>query len=377
MHSSVILIAILGAFVISANKATKLDSGCVEQMPLQEKKEALLDLSRSLARVLDGTPKDAEEKALSRELEEAFIRNPWFTPYQMRTSLSSLAEMLREDSIERWIAPYREVMVDGQKVRSVLLIMAGNIPFVGMQDVLAVLLYGHQALIKPSSKDERSLPRLLDLLRRYKAFEGKIQVLEGPSGTPDAVIATGSDNSTRYFSYYFGHLPHTFRGDRCGAAILNGDEDDQELQALLQDIFLYYGRGCRNVSKLFVPQDWDPTRLLELLDEQEWLKEHQKYMNNVAYHKAIYLMNGERFYEGETLLLKADEAIASPLGVLYYSSYSGKDELEERLQRCSDELQCVIGRDRIPFGKGQFPELGEHEAEKDPLALLAELQDKA
>ncbi len=343
-------------------------------MALEERKEALIDLSSSLERVLNGNAKDTEESALGRELEESVLRNPWFTPYQMRVSLSSLAEMLRKEAIDRWIAPYEDEIKEAESGRPVLLILAGNIPFVGMQDVLAVLLFGHKALIKPSSKDDRSLPRLLDLLRRYDVFEDRIEVLEGPSGKPDAVIATGSDNSTRYFSYYFGHLPHTFRGNRCGVAVLKGDESDEELRALMQDIFLYYGRGCRNVSKLFVPEDWDPSRFLQLLDEQDQLKEHQKYMNNYAYHKAIYLMNGERFYDGGTLLLKADDDLVSPLGVLFYGTYSGEKELEEHLDRHADELQCIVGRGYTPFGKGQFPELGEHEAEKDPLALLAELR---
>lgn len=342
-------------------------------MSLEERKAALLDLSRSLRRILEGASVGVREKELAKELDVAVLRNPWFTPEHMRSSLASLNGMLHEKAIDRWIAPYSEQADAVEESRKVLLIMAGNIPFVGAQDIIAVLLFGHKALVKPSSKDDRSLARLLDLFESFDAFRGRVELLEAPSGTPDAVIATGSDNSGRYFSYYFGHLPHAFRGDRSGAAVLKGDESEAELRDLLQDIFLYFGRGCRNVSKLYVPEGWDPSIFLGLAEEQEWVKEHQKYMNNYAYYKAIYLMNGERFYDGGSLLLKRENSVASPLGTLFYEEYRDEQDLEERLERDSEQLQCVVGRERIPFGRAQFPELGEHEVEKDPLRLLAEL----
>jgi acyl-CoA reductase-like NAD-dependent aldehyde dehydrogenase len=342
-------------------------------MSLDERKEALLGLARSLDRILEGKAESPEEKALASELEAAYLRNPWFTPEQMRTSISSLSGMLTKDAIDRWTAPYGDKMEGDGPVRNVLLIMAGNIPFVGAQDILAVLLFGHRALVKPSSKEDRSLPRLLDLVTSFSPFQGMIEVLERPISVPDAVIATGSDNSGRYFQHYFGHLPHTFRGNRSGAAILEGDESEEELRGLLQDIFLFYGRGCRNVSKLYVPQDWDPSLFLRLTDEQERVKEHQKYMNNVAYHKAIYLMNGERFYDGGSVLLIEEPGPISPLGVLHFEPYSNKKQAQELIERDAEKLQCLVGRDRIPFGFAQFPELGDHEAEKDPLGLLAEL----
>ncbi|MFB6257466.1 MAG: acyl-CoA reductase [Flavobacteriales bacterium] len=339
---------------------------------MEDRKAALLEFSDTLDRILQGKAKGEAERALAEELEVAVHRNPWFTPSQMRISLSSLREMLQREAIDRWVAPYEKAFRNEMlQCRSVLLIMAGNIPFVGVQDVLAVLLSGHNALIKASSKDDRSLPRLLELLESFPAFSGRVRLREGPVGTPDAVIATGSDNTGRYFSYYFGHLPHTFRGNRSGVAVLKGDEDEAELKGLLRDVCLYFGRGCRNVTKLYVPDDWDPSALLDLTDTEEELKEHQKYMNNYAYHKAIYLMNGERFYDGGSLLLKADSDVNSPLGTLFYEAYRSKEELEQLLNRDRDRIQCLVGRDHIPFGKAQFPDLGEHEAEKDPLDLLA------
>jgi hypothetical protein len=342
-------------------------------MAIEERKEALLALRDSIERCLDQRPETPEEEALSLEIDRAVLRNPWFIPDHMRHSLSSLTGMLEEEEIERWIAPYRERMEEEKDPRSVLLIMAGNLPFVGTQDILAVLLFGHRAIVKPSSEDGTSFQRLLDLIASFPPFQDRIRVTDTPIGTPDAVIATGSDNSGRYFDHYFGHLPHTFRGDRSGVAILRGDEDRSELVGLLQDIFLYFGRGCRNVSKLYVPQGWDPDPLLGSTDEQAWLKEHPKYMNNYAYHKAIYLMNGERFYDGGTLLLKKDASVIAPLGVLFYEEFEGEKDLEERLERDAERIQCIVSRERIPFGKGQFPRLGEHEADKDPLKLLAEL----
>ncbi len=343
-------------------------------MSLEERKEALLELNRSLDRILGGKAESPEEKELASELDSAFLRDPWFTPHHMRTSLASLSAMLTEEGIDRWSAPYRDRMEDQGSPREVLLIMAGNIPFVGAQDLLAVLLFGHRALVKPSSKDDRSLPRLLDLIGSISPFEGMIEVLERPIPVPDAVIATGSDNSGRYFQYYFGHLPHTFRGHRSGVAILKGDESEEELKGLVRDVFLYFGRGCRNVSKLYVPDDWDPSFFLRMTDEEDWLKEHRKFMNNVAYHKAIYLMNGERFYDGGTLLFKEASSVIAPLGTLHYERYKDQKELESLLKRDEERLQCIVARDRIPFGRAQFPSLGDHEAEKDPLALLAELE---
>lgn len=342
-------------------------------MSLEERKEALLGLKRSIERVLDRVPESPEEKALAAELDRAVFRNPWFTPEYMKASLASLAWMLDKEDIDRWSEPFRDRMEAADGPRSVLLIMAGNIPFVGTQDVLAVLLFGHQALVKPSSKEDRSLKRLLELIESFEPFAERIQIVETPIEKPDAVIATGSDNSGRYFQYYFGHLPHTFRGDRSGVAVLEGDESDDEYEGLLKDIFLYFGRGCRNVSKLYVPKDWDPSRFLELTDAEERLKDFPKYMNNYSYHKAIYLMNGERFYDGGTILLKNEASVNAPLGVLFYEEYEGEKDLQERLDRDADQVQCIVGRKHIPFGKGQFPRLGEHEAEKDPLQLLAEL----
>ncbi len=304
----------------------------------------------------------------------AVLRNGWFTPGQMRISLRSLAEALHPQAIDRWIAPYEDAIRKGGEPRSVLLILPGNIPFAGAQDILAVLLSGHRALIKSSSRDERSIPRLLDVLKRVdERFQERVEFLDEPIGRPDAVIATGSENSGRYFDWYFGHLPHSFRGDRNGVAILEGDESEEELKGLMDDMLLYFGLGCRNVSKLYVPRDWDPTPLLKLLEAREDLKEHQKYMNNYAYHKAIYYMNGERFYDASTMLLKEEQAVASPLGTLFYETYEGEQDLERLLKRDEERVQCIVSRRHVPFGRAQFPALGEHEPEKDPLTLLADL----
>lgn len=343
-------------------------------MQFDERKEALLSAAKGIQRVLKGEPQTPEEHALAKEVREAYFRNAWFTPHQMRTSLSSLADMLQEEALDRWVDPWKEKAAQVSTPRTVLLIMAGNIPFVGMQDVIAVLLFGHQAMVKPSSREDRSLARLLELVTAQDPrLSDRVRILEEPVKGPDAVIATGSDNSSRYFSWYFGHLPHTFRANRNGVAVLEGDESEEELQKLLDDILLYFGLGCRNVSKLFVPEDWEPEPLMKLLEAQEWLKEHQKYMNNYAYHKAIYLMNGERFYDTGNLLLKEDEGIASPLGVLFYEKYPDREALQKRLKEEAEGIQCIVSRRHVPFGQAQFPALGEHETEKDPLELLARL----
>jgi hypothetical protein len=226
--------------------------------------------------------------------------------------------------------------------KKVGLILAGNIPLVGFHDVLCVLATGHHALIKASSQDARLVRHVLNMLATIDArFSAKYSFVERLKDF-DAVIATGSDNSSRYFEYYFGKVPHIIRKNRNSIAVITGDETTEELNLLGHDIFDYFGLGCRNVSKLLIPQGYDIGTFFRPIETYQPVINHHKYNNNYDYNKSIYLVNSEKHFDNGFLLLKESEALASPLAVLYYEHYDTMADAEKTINANSDKIQCVV-----------------------------------
>ncbi len=288
--------------------------------------------------------------------------------------------MLDEDVLREWLRAYEALPVAAENEKVIGLVLAGNIPLVGFHDFLSVLAAGHRVLAKLSSKDDRLIRMLTDIINNIDSELGKRIVLTDThlSGM-DAVIATGSNNSSRYFEYYFREIPHIIRKNRNGVAVLTGQETESELMALGEDIFTYFGMGCRNITKLYIPEDYDLKVLLGVLDNFIELSQHNKYTNNVDYYRSIYLMNREQFLDNLVCLLKEDAAIASPVGVVFYERYSQIRNVLQELSGREEEIQCIVSlHPEIPNGiepgKTQEPMPWDYADGVDTLRFLNELK---
>lgn len=320
------------------------------------------------------TPPAAGEpySQLEQKMEVAGVRNPWFTREEIRYALSWWGELLREDALLNWFSGYPAPAGAGN---TVAIITAGNVPLVGFHDFLSVLLTGNRALVKCSSSDDVLLPYLAELLLSYDPdMASRISFETGTLSGFDAVIATGSNNTSRYFEYYFGSYPHIIRKNRNSAAVLNGTESKSDLAGLADDVFRYFGLGCRSVSKLFVPEEYDFDPLFNAFFTHKHRIDHQKYANNYDYNKAVYLMSGADMLDNGFLLLKRDVGLASPIGTLFFESYASQEELRVRLEGLSAELQCVVGPENlagaIPFGHSQQPGLDTYADQVDTVDFL-------
>jgi hypothetical protein len=258
-----------------------------------------------------------EKFSLFRQAEN---QNAWFTQRSMEQALEGIRVMLGAQALEKWLGAYTSL--NPLSPKQVGLMLSGNIPAVGFHDLLSVLISGHTACIKLSSQDAALPLWLIQELKRIEPrFSDRIQV-EDMLKNKQAYIATGSDNSARYFNYYFGKYPHLIRSNRTSVAILQGDESTADLQALGKDIFDYFGLGCRNVSKVFVKNQGQLTDLLDALESFSWVGNHHKYFNNYEYNKSIYLVNRTPHLDNGFLLLKESTDLVSPIGVLFYETYS-------------------------------------------------------
>lgn len=304
--------------------------------------------------------------------ERARMENPWFTEPNVRMALDGVRRFLQKEALTAWTAPYT---FSGTPKR-VGLILAGNIPLVGFHDFLAVLISGNTAVMKLSSKDTVLLSWLIGkLLTIEPAFRDRIEIAERLQGF-DAVIATGSDNSSRYFDYYFGKYPHIIRKNRTSVAILTGQETNEQIAALGPDVFSYFGLGCRNVSKLFVPYGYDFGTLLRPWEPLNPIIHHHKYCNNYDYQKSILLVNCVPFLDNGFVLLRESDKMVSPISVLYYETYSDATDLEEKISRNADKIQCITGTHplaTVPPGHTQSPALTDYADQVDTLAFLSAL----
>ncbi len=295
--------------------------------------------------------------------------NGWFTEDNVFLALSHIARYYLDESLLR---RYCSGIQPTEK-KKVGVIAAGNIPLVGFHDMLSVALSGHTALVKPSSSDSILIQLIIDKLIELNPEISQFVKLAERLNDADAFIATGSDNSARYFHHYFGKKPNIIRQNRSSVAILEGDEPDQQLRDLGNDIFTYFGLGCRNVSKVFVPQDYSFNRFFEAIEYWNTIRIHHKYNNNYDYNKSIYLINGDVHLDNGFLLVKEDTNLVSPLSVLFYETYLDKTDLLAKLSSHSSKIQCIVGKDRIPFGQSQFPALSDFADGVNTMKFLATL----
>lgn len=311
-------------------------------------------------------------------VERTARSNPWFTPENQYAALQAIArQFLDPAKLEKWVTAYPQ-LGNGNPAK-VALVLAGNLPLVGFHDWLCVFIAGHNAQIKLSEKDPYLLPHLLgELGNLYPPAADMVELVDRLAGF-DAVIATGSNNSARYFEHYFGKYPHIIRKNRNAVAVLTGEESVDELRLLGNDIFQYFGLGCRNISKIYVPRDYNFEPLLETLHEYREIILHHKYKHNYDYNYALFLINKTPFKMNGCLLLTESDAIPSRIAALNYGFYDNLKELDQELQNRSEEIQCVcagapVGQIAvIPFGQSQEPALWDYADGVDTLAFLEAL----
>lgn len=309
---------------------------------------------------------------------QARAANPWFDEANVRAALSGIAAMLRPDELRQWLSAYDPAALEPAAPRRVGVVMAGNIPLVGFHDMLCVLLSGHRLLAKLASTDPM-LPRWLaaELTRLEPAFAERIEFVELVKEA-EAVIATGSDNTARYFDYYFANKPHLIRRNRTSRAVLTGYESGEELARLGEDVFRYYGLGCRNVANLLVPPDYDFRPLLDALQPWQTVLNHNKYHHNYDYQRSLLLVNLAPHFDAGFLLVREDAQPVSPISVLHYQTYDGKAELEARLAEQAAKTQAVVSAGgwlagSVPLGAAQYPHVWDYADGVDTLRFLTTL----
>jgi hypothetical protein len=299
----------------------------------------------------------------------AHIYNNWYVSEFVKESLINISELLKEEGLIKFSETIKET-----PQKTVAIICAGNIPMVAFHDILCVLLSGNKALIKLSSDDNVLIPFFLKLLTHYQPeFENQILFAEGKLGAFDAVIATGSNNTAQHFKTYFGKYPHIIRKNRSSIAVLTGNESSEDLKNLGKDIFLYFGLGCRNVSKVMVPEGYSFDKFFESIVDFGFVVNNKKYGNNYDYHRAIYLLESMQFLDNNFLMIKESADLHSPVGVLYYQYYKNEKELTDHLKALNGELQCIVGDNHTPFGYSQQPVITDFADNVNTLEFLVNL----
>ena len=309
------------------------------------------------------------------QVKRAKEYNGWFNDENVLFSLENWSKSLTKSNLEKWASAY---IFTEDSSKKIAIIMAGNIPLVGFHDFLSVLISGNNVIAKLSTNDKHFLPLITKYLEHVEPqFKGKIEFTEGELKNFNAVIATGSNNTARYFDYYFGKYPSIIRKNRNSVAVLTGNETEEELEKLGEDIFRYFGLGCRNVSKLFVPNGYDFDLLFKAVYSYHDIINYTKYQNNYDYNKAVYLMSLFKLQENGFLMLKEDPSYSSPIATLFYEYYNSEEEIIATLKEDSDHIQCVVSslgiENRVAFGKTQTPTLWDYADGVDTLKFIIDL----
>lgn len=308
-------------------------------------------------------------------IELSQSHNGWFTPEQVYFSIQAWAKALTNENLTQWLSNYDFSKIETKKIG---LVLAGNIPLVGFHDFLSVLISGHDVLVKTSSNDQHLLKFLAKYLIAIEPkLNSKITFVEGKLEGFDAVIATGSNNTARYFEYYFKDKPSIIRKNRNSVAVLNGNESFEDLVNLGEDIFRYFGLGCRNVSKLFVPKGYNFDNFFKAMYEYRDVIQYEKYANNYDYNKAVFLMSNFQLLDNEFMTIKEDTSYSSPISSVFYEFYEVLEEIQTRLNQDSEQIQCIVSNNLIPnsivFGQTQQPRLWDYADNVDTLEFLSKI----
>lgn len=311
------------------------------------------------------------------KIKEAHFYNRWFTPDYTQKALKAISEeFLNKENLKQWAESYAIEKVDPKAIG---IVMAGNIPLVGFHDLLAVLVSGHQAVVKLSEKDDKLLPFLLKELGHIDPDLANRITITGKLQGFDAVIATGSNLSARYFEYYFRDYPRIIRRNRNGVGVLTGNESQGQLMGLAEDVFRYFGLGCRNVAKIYVPEAYDFVPLMQVFENYKDVINHKPYENNYLYNKSFMVMDNEGFMDTGFFMVRESDSLASPIAMLHYSYFTTKDALKQELQQRREEIQCVVGDPEahemveVQPGYAQHPSLWDYPDKVDTMEFLTKL----
>jgi len=312
---------------------------------------------------------------MTKRITQAVHYNGWFTKENVHFALQEWSNALTQEKLTRWTASYN---LEKITAKTIGVIMAGNIPLVGFHDFLSVLISGHKIAIKQSSDDNQLLPLIASYLMAIEPrFKNHITFTTSSFKSFDAIIATGSDNTARYFEYYFSKVPHIIRKNRNSIAVLTGNETTEQLAALGEDIFRYYGLGCRNVSKILIPTDYNFDMFFKAIYNYNTIINGAKYANNYDYNKAVYLMSNFKLLENGFLMLKEDQSYSSPIATLFYETYDSTEKLVEKIEQDKEKIQCIVAdnsmQNTIDFGQTQHPGLSDYADGIDIIEFLTKI----
>jgi hypothetical protein len=336
-------------------------------MKLQERKELLVQLGEYML---------SNNEEWQQVKQRSFLDNNWFIPEFVYLSIKNIAaNFLQPEQVQKLIDDYK-IPEGNLSPKKVGIVMAGNIPLVGFHDLLCVFLTGHYAWIKPSSKDEALIRHLINKMTGWNAEAKQYAFISDMLKNCDAYIATGSNNSARYFEYYFRNHPTIIRKNRTSVAILEGNESKEELESLADDVYQYFGLGCRNVTKIFVPEKYDFLPLLEAFKKYNYLINHHKYKNNYDYNLAVHILNNHYYMTNGSIILVEDPSPFSRIGQLHYEYYINADEVRRKLL-LDKNIQCVTGKHSIPLGEAQCPRINDYADGVDTIKFLLDLNQNA
>ena len=303
--------------------------------------------------------------------EQTTRLNPWFVPeFIEMASENIIKEFLQRDKLQDWVRIYK-IPEENTEPVTVGVVMAGNIPLVGFQDMLSVFIAGQKQIIKPSSKDSILIKHLVAvMIKENEEIRNLISFAENLKGC-NAYIATGSNNSSRYFDYYFGKYPHIIRRNRTSIAILDGTETGDELEKLADDIQSYFGLGCRNVTKLYVPKDYNFEELLRALNKYSYYEDFHKYKHNYDYQLALLMMGNKFYMTNGTVLLTENPSLFTAVSQVHYEYYNNQEDLKS--VQSNEDIQCIVGHGFVPFGNSQKPGLTNYADRTDTLQFALNL----
>jgi hypothetical protein len=332
---------------------------------------ALNKLGKLFQQIANYNELEGKNEYFGSIITQAKIKNPWFTFKSIKFCFSQWSEALTDTNLDEWISNYK--IAEIKKPKKVAIIMAGNIPMVGFHDLLCTIISGNHALIKLSSSDEILIKFACEeLVKIEPLFSDFISFSKEKLKGYDAVIATGSDNSSRYFESYFGNYPNIIRKNRTSLALITNDTTDEEFSELANDIFTYYGLGCRNVTHALVPRGFDLNKIFKGLYKHSDIIQHNKYANNYDYHKAIFLMNQDDILENGFFMLMESNELFAPVSTLFYSYYENDDELNSFIENNIDNIQTIVGKE-TKFGEAQKPKLNDYADGVDTMDFLTSL----
>ena len=315
------------------------------------------------------------DSELNKLLKDSYQHNSWFIENNLKLSLKNWSAELNKKNIENWLENYK---IELKSSKTVAIIMAGNVPVVGFHDLMCSLILGFKCIVKLSSDDKILIPLIVKFIQsRFDGFKEKVFFESNILKNFDAVIATGSNNSHKYFEYYFGKYPNLLRKTRHSVAVLNGNESDSELAMLSNDVFDYFGLGCRSVSKIFIPKGYDLDLLFNAFYMKRFVIDHNKYANNYDYNKAVYLMSEEKFYDNGFVILKEEKKLGSPIACVYFEYYDDLVQVQNIIKINNQNIQCVVSNEKIfngiSFGTTQCPKLSDYADNVDTLKFLLKI----